>query len=81
MPLSRFERKERLPYGAQKEIAHEEGVAESLVSRVMNDKTFHDDPKKVRRIRVRIARKIGVPVDEAFPPPASVERPSLQEVA
>lgn len=72
MSLSRFERKERLLYGSQKEIAQAEGVAESMVSRVMNDKALHDDPKKVRRIQVRIARKIGLPVSEVFPGAESV---------
>lgn len=67
MSLSRYERKEKLPWGAQKEIAEALEVDESLVSRVNSDKAYHDDPKKVRQVQVRIARKIGVTVDEAFP--------------
>lgn len=71
MPLTRFERKERLPYGAQAEIAKElgEGFGPAFVSRVMNDKVDGLDPEKVRRCRVAIARRMKprVPVAEAFP--------------
>jgi hypothetical protein len=71
MPLSRYERKERLPYGAQAEIAKElgEGFSEAFVSRVQNDKTDGMDPEKVRRVQVAIAKRLRprVPVAEAFP--------------
>ncbi len=68
MPISRYERKERLPFGAQKEIAVNLKIAESTVSLVVNDKTATLHADTVRKIRVAVARKIGVRVDEAFPP-------------
>lgn len=69
MPLTRFERKERLPYGEQKAIAVEVGVSPAFVSRVMNDKVDGMDSERVRRCRVAIARRMRprVPVAEAFP--------------
>lgn len=71
MPLTRYERKERLPYGAQAEIATElgEGFSEAFVSRVQNDKTDGMDVDKVRRVRVEIAKRLRprVSVAEAFP--------------
>jgi len=71
MALSRYERKERLPYGAQAEIAKElgEGFSEAFVSRVMNDKTDGMDAEKVRRCRVAIAKRLRprASVAEAFP--------------
>lgn len=71
MPLTRFERKERLPYGAQAEIAKElgEGFGEAFVSRVMNDKVDGLDAEKVRRCRIAIARRLRprAPLAEAFP--------------
>lgn len=71
MPLTIAERKHRMPHGAQKKIAQTEGVSEQYVSSVMNE-TFvpQTEParRKVQRVRVRIARALGVTVDEAFPP-------------
>lgn len=67
MSIARYARKERLPWGAQKEIAERLGVAESVVSRVMNDKGSDLKPETLRKIRVAIARKIGMRVDEVFP--------------
>lgn len=73
MALSRWDRKARLPNGAQKEIADElkaEGTKcdESDVSRVMHDKASHLNPEKVRKIQVAIAKRLRprVPVAEAF---------------
>lgn len=71
MPLTIAERKHRMPYGAQLEVARQEGVAESYVSAVMNgDVRPKTEPtrKKLRRVQVALARKLGVTVDEAFPP-------------
>lgn len=68
MALTRHERKERLGHGAQKEIAEKLGVSDSLVSAVVNDKTQILGEDTVRRVRVAIARRIGLPVDEVFPP-------------
>lgn len=74
MSLSRWERKARLPFGAQKEIAEElkaEGVKcdESDVSRVLHGKAAHLNPEKVQKIQVAIAKRLRprVPVAEAFP--------------
>lgn len=69
MPLSRYERKERLPYGAQKEIAAACDVSESFVSRVNNDSVDGLDPEKVREVRVAIAQRLRprISVAEAFP--------------
>lgn len=58
MPLTRFERKERLRYGEQKEIAAEVGLSIAFVSRVQNDKVEGLDPETVRRVRVAIARRL-----------------------
>jgi hypothetical protein len=73
MVLTIAERKHLMPYGAQKEIAIDEGVDEGYVSRVMNDdvrpKTLRGK-QKLRRIQVAIARKLRVRVEEAFPPAA-----------
>lgn len=73
MALSRWDRKARLPYGAQKEIALElraEGVAcnEGDVSLVLHDKASHLNPDKVKKIQVAIAKRLRprVPVSEAF---------------
>ena len=67
MSIARYARKERLPFGAQAEIAEKLGVDESYVSRVMNDKAQHLPARTVRNIQVAIARKIGLAVAEAFP--------------
>lgn len=67
MSIARYARKERLPTGAQKEIAERLGVAASVVSRVMNDKGADLAPATVRRVRVAIARKLRMKVDEVFP--------------
>lgn len=69
-PLSASDRKERIPHGAQREIATDLGLAESYVSAVITGdarpKTARAR-KTVRRVQVAIARKLGVPVDVAFP--------------
>lgn len=74
MPLSRWDRKERLPKGAYKEIVGElraDGVLthEGEVSLVLHDKASHLNPEKVRKIQVAIAKRLRprVPVAEAFP--------------
>lgn len=69
--LTTAERKHRLPFGAQKAIAEEAGVSRSLVSAIVNDTyrpTTEQGRRTMRRIRVRIARELGMRVDEAFPP-------------
>lgn len=74
MPLSRWDRKARLPYGAQKEIATElraEGMAcnEGDVSLVLHDKASHLPAEKVKKIQAAIAKRLRprVSVAEAFP--------------
>lgn len=73
MALSRWERKERLPLGAQKEVAEElkaEGTScdEADVSRVLHDKAAHLNPEKVRKIQVALAQRMRprISVDDAF---------------
>lgn len=68
MPLTRFERKERFPYGEQKEIAADLRVSIAFVSRVMNDKVDGLDVDKVRLVRVEIAKRMRprTPLAEAF---------------
>lgn len=75
MPLSKYERKERLPYGEQSKIAaaltEREGVkyTEAFVSLVMNDKVEQLDADRVRKVRVEIAKRLRprASVAEAFP--------------
>lgn len=71
MPLTTADRKHRMPYGAQKDVASEQGVTAAYVSLVMNDEVrpkTEAGRKKLRRVQVAIARKLSVTVDEAFPP-------------
>lgn len=71
IPLSIAERKHRMPYGAQKQVAAEEQVSEQYVSGVMNDEVkpkTEKGAKKLRRVQVAIARKLRMRVDEVFPP-------------
>lgn len=71
MPLTIAERKHLMPFGAQREVAAEQSVDAGYVSRVMNDEVHPKTPlarKKLRRVQVALARKLGVTVDEAFPP-------------
>lgn len=69
MALSVADRKHLMPFGAQKEVALEESVAQSYVSAVMSNevrpKTEHSR-KRLRRVQVAIARKLRMRVDEVF---------------
>lgn len=69
MPLSKYERKELLPYGAQSEIAGELDLSEATVSLVMNDKTASLPPETIERVRTAIAARIGRPVSDLWDPP------------
>lgn len=73
MALTIAERKHRMPHGAQRRIARAEGISEGFVSAVVNE-TFvprtERTQRKARRVQVRVARVLGMTVDEAFPPPA-----------
>jgi transcriptional regulator with XRE-family HTH domain len=77
MPLTIAERKHRMPFGAQREVAAAEGVDRGYVSKVMNGEVFPKTPdkkKQLRRVQVALARKLGVTVDEAFPPSEPVQQ-------
>lgn len=78
MPLTTADRKHLMPYGAQKDVATEQRVTEAYVSLVMAGEVFpktEGSRKKLRRVQVAIARKLGRTVDEVFPPSAT-ESPS-----
>lgn len=80
MPLTSGERKERMPYGMQKEIAVRLSaelaalgmtVSETYVSLVMSGEIRPKTKRaklKLRRTQVAIARAIGLSVDETFSP-------------
>jgi len=78
MPLTTADRKFLMPYGAQRDVAFDQGVKESYVSLVMSGemrpKTLAAR-KKLRRVQVAIARKLGRPVDEVFPPDIAPAQP------
>ncbi|MDP9202347.1 MAG: hypothetical protein M3P26_10520 [Gemmatimonadota bacterium] len=61
MPLTRWERKERLGHGAATEIAAKLGKSQSHVSRVLAGQ------RSDRKVEVVAARRLRVPVSEAFP--------------
>jgi len=72
MPLTRHERKDRLGHGGLREVAAKVPCSEPLVSLVVNDKAA--DTKLTRRVKVAVARKIGMPVAEVFGEGASVQK-------
>lgn len=61
MPLSKYERKEKLGHGAVKEIATATKRSEGHVSQVINEK------RRDRVVEVAVARRLQMPVDEVFP--------------
>lgn len=76
MALSKYERKERLPYGAQSEIAKELELSEATVSVIMNDKPNDYTPETIAKVQEAIAKRVrrddggfGLPVSEVFPAP------------
>lgn len=80
MPLTTADRKHQMPFGAQREVAAEQGVTEAYVSLTMNDLVqprTEAGRKKLRRVQVALARKLGVTVDEAFPPTKEEAAPEL----
>ena len=84
MPLTTAERKHLMPYGAQKEVATEEGATEAYVSLAMNDEVHPKTEagrEKLRRVRVRIAGKLGITVDEAFSRPIQGAQPAAVATA
>lgn len=62
MALSKYERKEKLGYGAAVEIARATNRSEGHVSQVINGK------RRDRIVEVAVARRIQMPVDEVFEP-------------
>lgn len=77
MPLTRHERKDRLPYGAQTRVAELLGIDQSYVSRVVNTERSGVRNDAVERA---IAREIGLPVEEVFPPrAASIAAPTQSD--
>lgn len=80
MPLTTADRKHLMPYGAQKEVATEQGVTEAYVSLVMAGEVRPKTEmtrKKLRRVQVAIARKLGRTVDEVFPQTTQETAPHL----
>lgn len=70
MTLSVAERKHQMPHGAQREVAETESVAMSYVSAVMAGEVFPKTDRsrlKLRRVQKALAKKLGVPVADAFP--------------
>lgn len=68
MALSKYERKERLPYGEQAKIAEELNLSEATVSLVMNEKSDGLLPETIEKVQDAIAARIGLPRSEVFAP-------------
>lgn len=62
MALSKYERKEKLGYGAATLIAKATDRSEGHVSQVINGK------RRDRVVEVAVARRLQMPVDEVFEP-------------
>lgn len=69
--MAKLVRKDLLRHGAQKAIAAKLGVDRATVSRVMNDKLDGIAPRTVARVRREVARRIKLPVEDAFPQQAA----------
>lgn len=59
------ERKELLPHGLQIEVHRESGYAKGFISEVANGKA--SPTPEARKVAVRIAKKVRVPVRKLFP--------------
>ena len=69
MPLSRADRKDRMPFGAQKRVADAERVSASYVSQVMNETVVTRTPRgaaTLARVQRAIARELRLDVAEVF---------------
>lgn len=66
--MNRFERKERIGHGGISQVARELELSPGTVSLVISDKTDILSDATVQRVRVAIAAKIGLDVEEVFPP-------------
>jgi hypothetical protein len=67
MPLSKYERKEKLGYGAAKKIARQLKRSEGHVSQVISG------TRRDAKVEEAVARRIGLPVEEVFEPQPSVQ--------
>ncbi len=71
MPISIADRKHRMPFGAQQEVADELEVPKSYVSAVMSDEVFpktEETREKLRRVQEALAKKLELPVEDVFGP-------------
>jgi transcriptional regulator with XRE-family HTH domain len=66
MALTIGQRKDRLPYRAQQEIANEMGVDKKLVSAVMNDKAVGYAAPRVRAVQEMLAARMGLTAQYVF---------------
>lgn len=66
MALTKRQRKQRLPRGAQQRIADDLGLNKSTVSNINNNKTQLYSKYTVRLVRERISQEIGEPIAEVF---------------
>lgn len=70
MVLSVAERKHRMPYGGQQEVADELNFDATYISLVMAGKVRPETQAgklKLRLAQEALARKLGVSVEDAFP--------------
>jgi hypothetical protein len=77
MPLTNIERKERLAYGQQKEVADRLGEPESYISLAMAGEIRPKTKRaklRLRRAQVALARAMGLRVSDAFDPIDARER-------
>lgn len=65
--MNRWERKEKLGYGAISEIGRKLKLSPATVSLVVNDKTDILSAVTIAKVRVAVAAKIGAPVEQVFP--------------
>jgi predicted XRE-type DNA-binding protein len=66
MALTKSQRKKALRRGMQAEIARELGVADSLVSAVVNGKAQAYADETVKKVREAIAARIGGTVEDVW---------------
>lgn len=72
MSIAKFARLEKMPHGAQREIAREFSnmgfkVSDSDVSKVMNERDSDISPEKRKLIRKAIARRVKMSYAECWP--------------
>ena len=62
MPMNRWDRKAQMPHGSVTGIARQLGKSVGHVSQVLNDRRRAPD------VEQEIAKVIGLPVEQVFPP-------------